>query len=51
MQLTDGKKVVELTKEEMEIILDGIREVKINMIWGNTEKYTKLMEKLRGLEY
>ena len=57
MQLTDGQKVVELTKEEMEIILDGIRELKYH--YGSFSQnrarvdgeFDNLLEKFEGLEY
>lgn len=46
MQLTDGKKVVELTKEEMENIMDGLFEL---MRQGYPVAF--LIDKFQGLEY
>ena len=50
MQLTDGKKVVELTKEDMELLLDGIREIKFRYRDDDGE-CDNLLDKLEGLEY
>jgi len=50
MQLTDGKKVVELTKEDMELLLDGIREIKFRYRDDDGE-CDNLLDKLEGLDY